>query len=321
MQTLGAKPGFFAELVPVVVQEFGQFYPELKEKKDFVMSVISDEEQSFANMVERGVKYFNEIVSDVKSSKATSSQIPGDRAFYLYDSLGFPIDLTQLMAQEQGLTVDMAGFEASMTAQKERGRAANRSKRLSGLDSLSLAAEQTSFLQKSNILPTDNAQKYEWDIAPLSDVKAVYLGDNKFSSALTKDDIIDKETSNAKSIGLILSSSPFYAESGGQVSDTGDLTVTLADGTAVSFDVVDVQVYGGYILHTCVLADDSGKALDAINVLNFEGAKAVSKVDYSRRRKIAPNHTMTHVLNFALRDVSLAVILSQMKHSLINRLV
>jgi alanyl-tRNA synthetase len=293
MQNLNAKPGFFAELVPVVVQAFGEFYPELKDKQQYVMSIISEEEQSFASLVERGIKYFNEVVAELKSTV-----VPGDQAFYLYDSLGFPIDLTQIMAQEKGLSVDLQGFQAAMDAQKERGRAATRAKRLAGLEALTLGAEQTSYLQKAGVIPTDDSMKYSWDITAEAEVMAVYTTAG-FQSSMKRADML-AEDGQPKTIGIILNSTPFYAESGGQIADSGSLLV----GSAI-FDVVDVQVFGGYVLHICVLSDESIKASSDSNIDLKTKDKVLAQVDYSRRRKIAPNHTMTHVLNYALREVSL----------------
>jgi alanyl-tRNA synthetase len=230
VQTLGAKPGFFAKLVPVVVERFGNFYPELAAKQDAVIGIISEEEQSFAVLLENGVKFFNEIVNEVKASG--SKTIPGDRAFYLYDSLGFPVDLTQLMASELGLSVDLDSFATSMREQKERSRANTKAKQLVGLNSLALAAEQTSYLQKAGISPTDDSDKYVWDSPVETVVKALFTPEG------FKDRINIDELQSSNTVGIILEKSPFYAEAGGQVSDTGKLEFLGGP----ELDVVDVQV-------------------------------------------------------------------------------
>merc|ERR1711871_557615 len=164
--------------------------------------------------------------------------------------------------------------------QKERGRQALKDKRLAGRVELALGAEQTSHLQKANVYPTDDSGKYEWDVTPSAEIKAL------FTTKGFVDSINDGET-----VGVVLDATTFYAESGGQAADKG--TITLESG--VELDVVDVQVYGGYVLHTCQLPAN----LSGLNV----GSKILTKVDYRNRRKVAPNHTMTHVLNFALRNV------------------
>jgi alanyl-tRNA synthetase len=116
IQTLGAKPGFFSKLVPALVKEMAGFYPELAKKSDLITAVLMEEERAFTSLLERGVKFFTEMVTDIKGTGG--SLIGGEQAFFLYDTLGFPIDLTQLMAAEQGLSVDIAGFQAALESQK-----------------------------------------------------------------------------------------------------------------------------------------------------------------------------------------------------------
>ena len=287
MQTLGGKPGFFSQLVPMVAaSSLGDAFPELRTKSELVASVISEEERAFSSLLERGVKYFAELMEEVK--REGGQTISGERAFYLYDTLGFPVDLTQLMAAEKGLTVDLQGFQAAMTGQKERSRSAMRSKRLAGRTDLVFGAEQTSFLQKTGVTPTDDSFKYVWDQTHMSKLKAIYTADG-FSQELGSKEY--------ETLGIVLESSPFYAESGGQVTDQGVLTVEIG-GKQFQLDVLDVQTYGGFTLHKCVAADD-GQSLSGLK----PGASITCQVDYARRRKVAPNHTMTHVLNWALRDV------------------
>ena len=286
MQTLGGEPGFFSKLVPVVATRLGDAFPELRTKSALVTSVIADEERAFSSLLERGVKYFAELVEEVRREGKTA--ISGDRAFYLYDTLGFPVDLTQLMAAEKGLTVDLDGFQRAMTEQKERSRLATRNKRLAGRTALKFEAEQTSFLQKSSVLPTDDAPKYAWDKPVSSSVKAIFTSDGFVPQLGAKE---------YETVGVVLEATPFYAESGGQVADSGTLSVVVA-GKEVVLDVIDAQTYAGYTLHTCVAAEE-GQSLAGL----ANGAKVTALVDYARRRKVAPNHTMTHVLNFALRRV------------------
>lgn len=121
IQTLGAKPGFFAKLVPVLVKEMGEAFPELNDKSKEAIALISEEEEAFSSLLERGVKYFNELMVTLKAEASGKDLlIDGGKAFFLYDSLGFPIDLTQLMADEYGAKVDITGFQKAMEEQKER---------------------------------------------------------------------------------------------------------------------------------------------------------------------------------------------------------
>jgi len=287
VQTLGAKPGFFAQLVPVLVQHMQPAYPELLEKLPEVVAIVKEEEAAFSALLQRGVKYFNAHVADLKASG--QSVITGDRAFFMYDTLGFPIDLTEIMASENGVTVDLQGFQAAMQEQKERSRLAARTKKLSGRVDLALGAEQTAHLTKALIRATDDSAKYNWDSAVTTKLEALFTGMG----------FVDELGSDVETVGVVLKETPFYAESGGQESDIGTLTATTADGTKIELEVLDVQVYGGYVLHTCAALHE-GQSLAGLNV----NCAVAANVDYKRRRKTAPNHTMTHVLNFALREVS-----------------
>ena len=210
----------------------------------------------------------------------------------MYDTLGFPIDLTQIMASENDYKVDIEGFQNFMIQQKERSRIATKTKRLAGRNDLSLGVEQISNLQKSNVPLTDDSSKYKWDhVLPTTLVGIVDVEKGLI------DDSVNLKSSDT--IGIILKSTSFYPEAGGQVPDSGIITLVLDNDIQVELDVLDVQVYGGFVLHTCVLSDEYSSNNYVIKI----GNKAFAKVDYSRRRKVAPNHTMTHVLNFALRKI------------------
>ena len=287
IQTLGAQPGFFSKLVGVVVDEFGDTFPELKTKKDWIIETLEDEERSFSSLLDRGVKYFAEMEEELKLSRNTI--ISGQRAFYMYDTLGFPVDLTSLMAEEKGLKVDVPGFEIAMKEQKDRSRLAQQTKRLAGRTALKFAAEQTSYLQNSGVKPTDDVSKYQMDVEIDTKIKAIYSPEGQF----IKDVAIGMDA-----IGIVLESSPFYAEAGGQVPDIGTISFRTPENELKTLDVIDVQTYAGFLLHTCVAKDDN-QDMKGLSV----DSEIKANVDYTRRRKVAPNHTMTHVLNFALRKV------------------
>jgi len=274
-QILKCEPGFFAKLVPVVVDTFGEAYPELVKNQADIIEIIEEEETAFSVMLDKGIKYFDEEIND-----GEAKVVPGDKAFFLYDTVGFPIDLTELMAEEAGMTVDMTGFEAEMEGQKERSRLARlAAKGLSG-DRLELIAEQTSWLADEGIEVTDESYKYKWDVKVDATVKAVFTSDGFLGDG--------ESAKEGDSVGLVLDKSSFYAEAGGQDADLG--TISFEGGELI---VNDVQVYGGYILHSGVISTGS------VSV----GADVKCQVDYDRRRDVAPNHSMTHVLNAALREV------------------
>lgn len=284
-QILGAQPGFFVTLVPVVVETFGAAYPELVQSQTQIMEIIQEEEQAFSTMLDRGIKYFAELEQELKKDK--QSEVPGDKAFFLYDTLGFPIDLTEQMAAEAGLSVDTVGFTNAMAEQKERSRVAQRAARSGGANpSLELIAEHTSALSERNVLATDDGFKYKWDVQLPATVMAIF----------TNGGFLDNDTLAKQDdfVGLVLDKSSFYAEAGGQETDIGRIEFLDAAGAVTGiFAVTDVQVYGGFILHKGVVEDGEINVGDHVNC----------KVNYDRRRFIAPNHSMTHVLNAALRQV------------------
>jgi len=297
-QKLGAKVGFFSSLVPVVVELFGDAFPELRRKAGFVQEVLRDEEESFSRTLTKGIREFNARASAV----AAGGTLPGSDAFFLYDSMGFPFDLTKLMAEEAGLTADAEGFAACMAEQKARSQAAGRFAR--DTDQLVLEAEQTAWLIKAGVKPTLDDAKYDWHCAsgPVTRVAAIYAG--KELGFLTGDATAAPGAPTA-TVGILLDATSFYAESGGQVADSGAL-YALAPGTplaeaeagvpeapAGSLTVADVQVFGGFVLHIGTVTQGAFRVGDTVRCAP----------DYERRGFIAPNHTMTHVLNYALREV------------------
>lgn len=323
MQTLGAPPGFLSALVPTVVDHFGEAFPELREKQAFVTAIIREEEDSFVTLLDKGVKHFTHVLDDLRATGQTV--IPGDQAFFLYDTLGFPIDLTQIMAHEHGFTVDTKAFEAAMLLQKERSRQAAKSKRLAGRVPLSLGAEQVAFLQQHvSSTVTQDLAKYQHVPSYPTSLAAVYTTQGFVTSQTTGVDL--QRISDEDSIGLVLTATSFYAESGGQVADTGRLVVTLPSSSVrIVLDVVDVQSYGGYVLHSCVLSPEDDADEEEKEKLDAQRASAAvwrqflrevqegrrswaevhvsAEVDYARRGRIAPNHSMTHVLHWALQSI------------------
>jgi alanyl-tRNA synthetase len=282
-QILGAQPGFFTQLAPVVVDTFGGHFPELIKQQTVVEEILQEEEEAFSSMLGRGIKFFAELEDELK--RAGTKEVPGAKAFYLYDTLGFPIDLTELMAEEAGLTVDTEGFAQEMEAQKQRSREAQRAARAGGAVALELIAEQTAALTDAGVLPTDDGFKYKWDVELPATVMAVFGLDGFLEGPSAKE---------GDFVGLILDKTAFYAEAGGQEADLGSIDILDESGDVTgTFSVTDVQVYGGFVLHTGVVEDGEIQTGTHVNC----------RVDYDRRRSIAPNHSMTHVLNAALRQV------------------
>ncbi|OAY82969.1 Alanine--tRNA ligase [Ananas comosus] len=270
-EVLNAQEGFFSSLVEVVVKVMGDVFPELKQHELKIKDIIAEEEASFGRTLVKGIDRFKKAVKDVQGKK-----LSGQDAFVLWDTYGFPMDLTQLMAEEIGLTVDVEGFNAAMEEARQKARSARN--KATG-DSIVMDADATSELRKRGLAATDDSAKFVWHKGHESVVKAIYTGS----------DFIDT-TSPEADIGLVLESTSFYAEQGGQIYDTGSI-----EGSFGSFQVSDVQLYGGFVLHIGSLSAGS-KALSV-------GDKVICKVDYERRTLIAPNHTCTHMLNFALREV------------------
>jgi len=282
-QILGAEKGFFQKLVPTVIDSFEMIFPDLKNKQSFVQQIIKNEEDSFSLLLERGVKFFKEMQQEM--GKTGTQIITGQQAFYLYDTLGFPLDLTQLMASEVGLVVDVLGFEKEMAAQKKRSRDAGKKKMLGDQGQIVLGAEQTAKLAQLGVSVTDDRMKYSMDIQPNATIRALF-GINGF--------VENSWDSNAEAVGILLDSTSFYAEAGGQVADSGEIIVSnVAGGAPAVFDVQDVQSFAGYVLHIGFLKTGVLRTGDSVTL----------SVDYQRRRKIAPNHTMTHVMNFGLLKV------------------
>ncbi|KAG0490941.1 hypothetical protein HPP92_007804 [Vanilla planifolia] len=270
-EVLKAQEGFFSSLVGVLVSVMGDVFPELKQHEVKIKDIISEEEASFGRTLVKGIEKFKKAVQDLKGDT-----LSGQDAFILWDTYGFPIDLTQLMAEERGLTIDVDGFNAAMEDARQKARNA-RNKAFG--DSIAMDAEATSELRRKAVTATDDSHKFVWFQEHETVVKAIYDGSEFVDSAHGGSDF-----------GLVLESTSFYAESGGQIYDTGSL-----EGQFGSFEVNSVQCYGGYVLHIGSISTDKG--------FLWVGDKLVCKVDYRRRSLIAPNHTCTHMLNFALREV------------------
>ncbi|XP_042064791.1 alanine--tRNA ligase-like [Salvia splendens] len=270
-EVLKAQPGFFSGLVQIVVDVMSDVFPELKEHAMKIRETIADEESSFSRTLTKGIEKFKKAAQEVQGKT-----LSGQDAFDLWDTYGFPLDLTQLMAEERGLTVDVEGFNLAMNKARERSRSAQ-NKQAGAV--IAMDADATASLHKKGVSATDDSFKFIWFQDHTSAIKAIYSGAEFFESVVPGEEV-----------GLILETTSFYAEQGGQIYDTG--IIECPDG---AFEVSNVQIYGGFVIHIGSFRGKTGRL--------YIGDKVVCKVDYDRRTLIAPNHTCTHMLNFALREV------------------
>lgn len=254
---LGANAAFFHKLVAPLATEMGEAYPELLARQAQIEKVLLQEEEQFAKTLEQGMKILEQDLENL-----SASQIPGDTVFRLYDTYGFPVDLTADIAREKGLSLDLDGFESAMEAQRTRARSASNFK-VDLSDELALDGE-TSFSGYQRL--TESAS-----------VKAILRDGQRVSSLKEGDAGI-----------IILGSTPFYGESGGQAGDSGYLS---AEG--VRFEVRETQKSGGHHLHHGVL----------LSGVVAEGETLFAEVDNTVRQATALNHSATHLLHAALRQV------------------
>ena len=259
---LGVRQPFFHKMVGTLSELMGDAYPELPAARALVEKALKAEEERFAETLDSGMRIFDDV-----ASRVVDGVIPGADAFRLYDTYGFPVDLTADIARERGLSVDMAGFEAAMEQQRETARAAGKFTSTTGL-------------------PADL-------VAQLS--PTVFLGYDKLDAgglqvvALLKDGRPVSAVQAGDDAVVILDSTPFYAESGGQVGDTG----VLAE-QGVEFDVADTLKFAGQFHgHVGRVAKGSLKVGDHV----------VASVDAARRASTILNHSATHLLHAALREV------------------
>ena len=248
-RTLGFQEPFFYKLVDVLADGMGEFFPELQQRRELVQQTIRTEEESFNKTLDRGIELFREEADSLGNTK----ELSGEFAFKLYDTYGFPLDLTELMAREAGLSVNAAGFETLMEQQRERARAA----------------------QKKEVISVSSLS---------SDAQTEFVGFDQLTADATVLEVVEEK----KRTGIVLDRSPFYAEMGGQVGDTG--TLTIGDQT---WQITDTQKAGDAFLHF-VKGDGTPE----------QGAAAQLTVDAAHRAAIQRHHTVTHLFHWALHQVT-----------------
>lgn len=258
---LGLNKPFLYSLVDILVNTMGDIFTEIIDKQNYIEKVIKAEEESFNHTLDRGIELFEKITADLKAEN--KNMIPGEDVFKLYDTFGFPVDLTNVMAREKGFTIDEAKFNELMEAQKQRGREATKDK----------------FASSSFVL--NDLSAFEL----LGDPECEFTG---WKETSTKAKIIGHKKEEGTDL-IILDKTPFYVEAGGQIDDLGKIIV---NGNA--FEVVDVTKVDGKTVHIIANPDDAQIVT---------GAEVVAEVDSARRWDIMRNHSATHLLDAALRTV------------------
>ena len=261
---LGISDAFLYKLVPTVGQIMESYYPEVLEKKDFIEKIVKREEETFARTIDAGSSMLVELLANLK--KSGKDTLEGKDIFKLYDTYGFPVELTEELAEDEGFKIDHEGFKAAMKEQQDRARASVVKGGSMGMQNETLAniTEPSEFL-------------YEAETAE-SRLSVIVADDARHDSV------------NSGQALLVFEQTPFYAEMGGQVADHG--TISDAAGTVVA-RVVDVQrAPNGQALHTVEVEGEL-----------VVGANYKLEIDHSRRHRVMKNHTATHLLHAALHNI------------------
>ena len=260
---LGINDTFLYKLVKVVGDIMQSYYPEVLEKREFIEKIVTREEETFARTIDAGSKLFDEVITKLKAENQAT--LDGADIFKLYDTYGFPVELTEELAEDAGFKIDHAGFEAAMKAQQERARAA--------------------------VVKGGSMNKQSEVLTALSVTSEFSYTAQKLSSPLTAIVQDDKRVKTAKGLAqVVFSETPFYAEMGGQVADRG---VIIDQAGVVVATVTDVQkAPNGQPLHT----------VDIVTEL-FENETYTLAIDLKRRNSVIKNHTATHLLHAALHTI------------------
>lgn len=255
---------FFSSLVDTVVSEMGEAFPEITKRVDDLKQVLNEEESSFSKTLDRGEKLFSETMA--RTHAAGSNVISGADAWRLYDTYGFPIDLTRLMAAEAKMEVNEEEFEACQNQAKETSRGG---KDKTKEEAIALDVHTIAQIEAKMIKPTDDTFKYANEDLSAS-VKLVFANNG----------FVESVSSSSQRFGVILDRTNFYAEQGGQMFDTGSL---FSDGK-FDFSVQDVQVFGGYVMHigylkygTIGVSDAVTCSYDEVISANLAAKRSIAK--------------------------------------------
>jgi alanyl-tRNA synthetase len=261
---LGGETPFFYKLVAALEKEMGSAYPELTSKQAVIEAALKKEELRFSETLEQGLRIFEQ-----KSSELEGNTVPGDLVFLLYDTYGFPADLTADVARERELTIDQEGFEALMQQQRERARAGSQ---FAGKNEVSIKVDSATQFIGYN------------ELKGQAEVVAIQLGDESVDSVA--------EQADNQSLILVLDSTPFYAEGGGQVGDVG--YIKSGEGTGLHLEVTDCKkLPNGAFMHFAKLLSGSVSVGDRVEL----------EVNPSARYSTAANHSATHLMHAALKQV------------------
>lgn len=280
-EKLNVPVGAFSSLVDGVVANFSGAFPELSRNPERIKNLLLEEESQFRKTLERGIIQFKRF-----ADASANGVISGPEAWRLYDTFGFPVDLTRLMAEERGMSIDEAGYAEAQAEAKElsrRGRSGTADGQIDPRTAVVLDVHLTAELESLTVPKTDDSFKYT---APaIQDVRVL---------ALVQDGKLTQSTCNGEMYGLVLDKTNFYAEEGGQSADQGSLQmIDPSSGEVVAeFEVLSVQVYSGWVLH-----------IGNVKFGSFSvGSGGISAAyDDMHRRPLRQNHSATHLLNCALR--------------------
>ena len=273
---LGKSEPFLFKTSDVVIDLMKDTYPELLDRREYISKVISTEEERFSNTLDFGMKMLNDMVESLKAKR--ERLIAGEDAFKLYDTYGFPLDLTEDIAKDSGLAVDSAGFNRAMEVQKERARASWKGSGEEGIKSIY----------------RDIAHKIKGTQSLSKPQRDMFIGYDTLESEgtvllLIKGNDMVKSASEGEQVEIVFDKTPFYGESGGQVGDTGKIW-----NDDVHIDVTDTKKpLQNLIIHNCIVKKGNIKVGDVITI----------SVSNEKRRATALNHSATHLLHTALRDV------------------
>ena len=259
-RVLGIEEAFLADLVDIVIDMYKEAYPELAERKELIKTVIATEEAQFSATLAQGLELLNAMIEDVDGTGV----LAGEKVFKLYDTFGFPVELTEEIVQEHGMTIDHDGFDKAMKAQQERARAAR------AKVSAKVATPDTTGLDQSALVKDENAVN----------ARVVLIGID--GAAVER---AEKDTA----ITIILDKTPFHAEGGGQIGDTGYIT-----GPSGKAEVTGTKSLANGLTYMIAIVTEGSLA---------KGDEVGITVDKVRNLDIARNHTATHLLQAALRKV------------------
>ena len=281
---------FVHRLVPTVAEMHAAQFPEVAARADYIGEVIKAEEASFGRTLGRGLEIFAGIVTQAQAAGA--AEVPGGEAFRLYDTYGFPLDLTRVLAEERGLGIDEAGFDTAMEEQRERARRAGK---------FSAAGVEASEWVDVHPLPASAGSptvhvSVEAGNAAAQDRPAQQFVGYEQLEVTTR---VHKWAHKDGRLHVVLAESPFYAEAGGQVGDRGTITVGEGGG-ALSLTVEDTQRDGDLTICRCPLPEGTGAA--GLAAAEWS-APVTARVDAERRGPTTANHTATHLLHMALRRI------------------